>query len=261
MNPLVYQSFCESGDFEEALVLSEHPEKSWEEILQLMPDCPRGWFELSRLAVSDRIDFTCSFWLKTIPYRPSIQEGLEEFFSMLDDVGLILALNGKWTPYFVYSLRDGGCFFRGLPPISQDGLLQLKKEIPFPLPQDWISFLQIHNGFGKLLTPGILPSYEIGKAKGALFDIFSHLEKPLLRRGILVDPESLIPFYEDFGFNSFQCFFADWYPRGEIGNVYFSGIDYTISDTTNQERWNESGAFSSFSEWLIAFLEGMGIRP
>jgi hypothetical protein len=78
---------------------------------------------------------------------------------------------------------------------------------------------------------------------------------------VAVDPGTLVPFYESSGLNSFQCFYADWYPGSEMGNLYFSGLDYTVSDLTRQSAWEENGAFPTFLEWLASYLEGMEIAP
>lgn len=261
MNGLVHQYFHEDANFEEALILSEQPEKSWSDAVLLAPDLPRGWFELSRLPPNDRVDFTRDFWLRALPYRPPFHKALNDFFGTLDDVGAVLSLNGGWTSQLVYSLRDNSCFFRGLPPAADPDLAELQDEVNFVFPRDWTAFMKIHNGFGKLLELGILAVEDIGIAKRRAMEMVLKSQRPVKSRDASVDAEALIPFYEAFGLNSFQCFFADWYPEGEMGNVYFSGIDYTISDTSHREAWSENGAFPSFSEWLVSFLEGMDIAP
>ncbi len=261
MNGLVFQYFHEAGNFEEALILSEQPEKSWSDAVSLSPDLPRGWFELSRLAPDDRVSFTRDFWLKVLPYRPSFHKVLNDFFGSLDDVGAVLSLNGGWTSQLVYSLRDNSCFFRGMPPATAQDFAELQTEVNFVFPRDWMAFMNIHNGFGKLLELGVLALEDIGIAKRRVMEMILKAQRPIKARGVPVDAEALLPFFEAFGLNSFQCFFADWYPEGEMGNVYFSGIDYTISDTSYGQVWGENGAFSSFSEWLIFFLEGMDIAP
>lgn len=259
MNQLVYQYFYEGENFEEALILSEQPEKTWDDLIVLMPELPRGWYELSRLPVEDRIEFSRDFWLKALPYRPSIHNAIVEFFAGLDDVGLVLSLNGKWTPQLVYSFRDNSCFFRGFVPALDKDLTALGREMHFPFPKDWNAFMKIHNGFGKLLEPGILPIENIESAKNSVDEMIINADTPIQLGSSLVNPNALMPFYETFGLNSFQCFFLDWYPEGEMGNVYFSGIDYTVSDITRRKEWSECGAFVNFSEWLVSFLEGMDV--
>ena len=118
--------------------------------------------------------------------------------------------------------------------------------------------MKIHNGFGKLLDTGILSIDEVEKKR-------VHILQMAMRNTIhsaekRVDPEILFPFYEVSGLNSFHCFLAGWFPEGEMGTVYFSGIDYTISDT-GVRRSRETGATARFGDWLISFLEGTEMVP
>ena len=257
MNGLIVQYLHGDGNFEDALILSEHRDKSWSDAVSLAPDLLKGWFELSRLSQEDRIEFTRDFWLKSLPYRPSLHQAIYDFFDAIDDVGAVLTLDRGWHSELIYSLQDNSCFFRGGPPAINGDLAKLEREINFACPPDWKAFMKIHNGFGKLRELRLLPVQEIADAKRRLTEMMmknTPMGKPL-------DPAALVPFYEAFGLSSFQCFFSDWYPEGEMGNVYFSGIDYTISDTSRREAWGERGAFPSFSDWLISFLEGMESVP
>ena len=95
-------------------------------------------------------------------------------------------------------------------------------------------------------------------ARQSVREILSYASQEVVWEGRMIDPENLIPFYEDYGLNSFQCFFADWYPNSEMGNVYLSGINYTISDTSDRRNWSEVKAFPHFLGWLVDYLEGMG---
>ena len=74
-------------------------------------------------------------------------------------------------------------------------------------------------------------------------------------KGELINPHSLIPFYESFGMPFYQCFYKDWYPETEMGNIYYSGNTNTISDVKNKDPSSEAMAFSTFSDWLIFYLE------
>ena len=47
-----------------------------------------------------------------------------------------------------------------------------------------------------------------------------------------------------------------WYPGSEMGNVYLSGIDYTISDYRDRKEWADRLAFPTFLDWLAFYLEG-----
>ena len=126
-------------------------------------------------------------------------------------------------------------------------------------PYDFLSFTRLHNGFGKLSEPGILRIEEIESAREEVRRVLTNGDKLITWKGHIIDPESLIPFYEDYGLNSYQCFFSDWYPNSEMGNVYLSGINYTVSDTIDRNSWVEQLAFTSFLEWLTVFLEGMNV--
>ena len=78
--------------------------------------------------------------------------------------------------------------------------------------------------------------------------------EPLISpEGEVIDLKKLIPFYESFGMPVFQCFYSDWYPEQEMGNVYYSGLTQTISDL--KLPLSESLAFPTFLDWLLFYLE------
>jgi hypothetical protein len=74
-------------------------------------------------------------------------------------------------------------------------------------------------------------------------------------KGAPVNPKSVIPFYESFGIPFYQCFWGEWYPQQEMGNVYFSHTTKTISDVGGTDSSAESMAFQTFVEWLMFYLE------
>lgn len=264
MNPLCRKFFAVSKDspFRAVRILSEEPQSSWEEVNQLAFDIPRGWYELSRVSPRDRIEFTRDFWLDRIPYHPSVHPAIFEFFESLDDVVVVLVQRVEEEPMdaeLVYSLADNSSFFRGKPPTNDEQLLELKKELDVNLPRDFLSFLKIHNGFGKLSEMGLLESQDIPDARRRIIDLIIKSNKGIKAGSKEIDPGSLIPFFEALGLSSFQCFYADWYPGSEMGNVYFSGIDYTISDVSQKTAWIENLAFPTFSEWLSFYLQGMNL--
>ncbi len=270
MNSLVRQFFSagekEEVPFSEILFLDEGSKLSWEEASKKSPDLPRGWYELSRVAPKDRVEFTRDYWLDRLPYHPSAHPQIYEFFEQLDDVAVVLARpkdEEAFVPELVYSLEDDSTFFRGRPPCSEEDLFEMRSEIRMPLPNDYMSFVRIHSGFGKLSEMGLLPVGEIGDAKRRVLEMVTRSERSLRSgsSGNRVDPGSLIPFYEAVGLSCFQCFYADWYPGNEMGNVYLSGIDYTISDTTKNGSWAEGLAFATFLEWLAFYLQGMNVSP
>ncbi|MBI5272421.1 MAG: SMI1/KNR4 family protein [Chlamydiia bacterium] len=260
MNELVRRYLREGENFEEVWMLDETSEKEWKDVKRLIPHFPKGWFELSRVNAADRIDFTRDFWMGRLPFYPALHAAIEEFFDALDDVCVVAARDGdSWLLQLIYSFRDNSCFFRGMMPASEEELSDLGLELNLTLPKDWVGFMKIHNGFGKLGDLALLPIDNIPDARQRVMQMVRRAEEPLKSGAMFVDTGSLIPFYETFGLNSFQCFFADWYPGSEMGNVYFSGIDYTVSDTGHREEWEENGAFATFSEWLVSYLAGMDV--
>ncbi len=264
MNPLARQFFTATKEngFCEVRILSEEPNCSWEEVNEIAFDCPRGWYELSRVLPQDRIEFTRDFWLDRIPYHPSAHPAFFEFFEGLDDVAVVMVRRREEEPMdveLVYSLADNRSFFRGKPPIHEMEMAECKAELNVNLPRDYLSFLKIHNGFGKLSEMGLLEMQDIPDARRRLIDLVLKSENELKSGDNVVDPGALIPFYEALGLSSFQCFYSDWYPGSEMGNVYFSGIDEMLSDVSQKRAWIENLAFPTFSEWLGYFVQGMSL--
>ena len=260
MNSQVLEFFRVEGDephFYQVRFLQNEPDAKREELIEF--GVPRGWFELSRVSCSDRVEFLYDFWMSILPYHPTATEIIRDFFSRLDDIGIVLCRQSKEEPFrceLIYSLKDNSSFFRGLPPAPEELMQQTWKELGQEFPRDFQSFLHLHNGFGKLTELGLLPIEEIAEEKRKLVEMIVRHDKPLRSGEALIDPHYLYPFYEDYG-GGCQCFSAEWYPGSEMGNVYFSGIDYIVSDTSEQAKWAEQMAYSSFLEWLGGFLSGM----
>lgn len=264
MNSLVQQFFSvnQESQFGEVRFLSEEKGLTWEEVSKHALDLPRGWFELSRISPQDRIEFTRDFWLDRMPYHPSAHPAFFEFFEQLDDIAVVLTGRVKGEPMdaeLVYSLADNSSFFRGKAPCSDQEVQELKEELKVNLPRDYLAFLKIHNGFGKLSEMGVLESSELADARRRVMDLILRSEHGLRSGAKNIDPGSLIPFYEALGLSSFQCFYSDWYPGSEMGNVYLSGIDDTISDVSEKKAWVENLAFPTFSDWLKYYLQGMNL--
>ncbi len=264
MNDLARQFFSGTKDrpFHEVLYLSEEREISWEAVSKKAFDLPRGWYELSRVTPRDRVEFVRDFWLDRIPYHPKAHPLIFEFFEQLDDVAVVLMRRTPDEPMdseLVYSLADNSSFFRGKPPCTDGMIADLNKQLELNLPHDYVSFLRIHNGFGKLSEMGLIEAEEILDAKKRVMNLLLKSQKNVRSGDLSVDPGALVPFYESLGLSSFQCFFSDWYPGSEMGNVYLSGIDYTLSDVSDKKGWIENLAFPTFSEWLAYYLEGMNL--
>jgi len=259
MNPLACQ-FYEKGDFLSVDHLSQDQHLKWEQISEKVPELPRAWFELSRVSSEERIEFVQDFWLDLLPLNFSAHPLISNFFSQLDDICIIITRGEEEVhPEMVYSFADNSTFFRGLPPANEEDIRRFIQAIEVRIPSDYRTFLRIHNGFGKFSELGVLKLENIMEAREQVRGILSGAESPIKQGDRLVNPESLIPFYEVFGMSSFQCFYSDWYPESDVGNVYLSGIDYTISDVSDRRAWQENLAFSTFSEWLGFYLEGMNL--
>lgn len=252
-------SDSQCGNFHSVIALHEPVTTNWTQIKKLVPQLPKGWYELGRLSSQDRIEFVRDFWLATLPFQPGFGDFVTRFFSSLEEVGIYLTQRTFDDPYeghMVYSLKGDRGFFQGHPPASEAEVVALQKWIPDQtFPDDFKAFLRIHDGFAKFTDTGILPTSAIRK-------VYREFQQTLESKGPLlsatnepVDPKKLIPFYESFGFPCYQCFWAEWYPAQEMGNVYYSGLTHTITDHTSNDCSPENQAFPTFLDWLEFYLE------
>lgn len=254
-----YSNENPSGHFHQVIVLHDNPKLKWEDALKICPKLSKGWFELAHLNVRDRIDFTHDFWVSKFPYRADLTQNLEKFFNSLDDIVIFLTQlrdDEPFEPQLVYSLSKDSGFFHGNTPAYEEKIITLQKEFPdYILPLDYIAFLQIHNGFAKLTDTGIMRSTEMKKNYDAFQQMLEESDPIVLSNAREVNPKSLIPFYKSFGMPFFQCFWGEWYPENEMGNVYYSGITKTISDCSKSDYRIETMAFETFTDWLCFYLE------
>ena len=246
-----YQSIDEGHV--EVVQLTSSNRISWDDILKKAPTIPKGWFELCLLEVEDRIEFTRDYWLKFFSYSPQTNRHIIDFFSRLDDVGVFLVRNqrdSEFIPHFIYSLDGEDTFFCGYPPERYTGTLSL--------PQDFRNFYEVHNGFTKFRDSGILFMEQLEGQKEEFLRLVEE-EKVVIKCGEeRINPCKLTPFYQSFGSDVFQCFYSEWYPDGEMGNVLCSLGEAFISDYRSKKYWEANLAFSSFSSWLSFYLEKMG---
>jgi len=262
MNSAVYEYFqkrgSDKGEFVDVILLDDESFLSYDDVLKMVSYFPKGWYELSRLPILDRIEFTAQYWQTILPFYPHVNNFLIKFFDRVDDVAVFLTKkqgHNSFYPELVYSMNNETTFFRGGIPVSDEGLVILNEQFSGILPHDYRSFLKIHNGFAK--------NQDFGLIKAENLKLFSERMQTSLtdeRRAILcgnkkVEPKNLIFFYQDFDFESFQCFFTDWVPLGEVGNVYFSMRDRTISNCKGCEELEEKLAFYTFLDWLVFYLE------
>ncbi len=246
--------------YHEVIGLHEAPMFSWEDISKKAPSLPKGWHELSRLTPADRIEFTRDFWLATLPFLPHAHDFLSTFFSRLDDIGVYLTQLRFDSPFeceIVYSLKDGSCFYHGSPPCSNKEIDELVVEFEGVLPEDYLSFLKIHDGFSKHTDTGIIRTRHLQEVRKQVQQELEQIAHELTSLGHPIDPADLIPFYESFGQPSYQCFFTEWTPVHQAGNVYYSPIEKTLSDIRDRNSLQENLAFPTFLDWLIFYLESI----
>lgn len=249
------------GHFHKVIALHERKEFTWEEVKEISPSFPRGWFELASLSSQCRLEFLCDFWLSKLPFRLKFSEFIPKFFERIEEVGVYLIQRTFDDPFeeeIVYSFKEDGGFFRGKPPVSEENLLTVQKKFPNILfPEDYINFLQIHDGFSKGIDTGLILHAKVVEVYEGFLAFLAGLDPIFIKEGEAVEPRNLIPFYESFGLHGYQCFYADWYPEQEMGNVYFSGIDHVLSDISNRDLWVENLAFPTFLDWLLFYLKGV----
>lgn len=257
-----YPSEGPSAHFHRVIALHESPKATWESVSELAPLLPRGWYELARLPLEDRLEFTCDFWLSQLPFvspgGERLQERLGEFFAEVDEIGIFLTQTNANSPFdvhMVYSLQGATGFFQGAPPAPKESLALLEKRFPgVDFPSDYLAFLAIHDGFSKYTDTGILSTHEVG----LVYQKLQHLlagEMLLRPDGELIDPKSLIPFYESQHLHVYQCFYTDWHPGSEMGNVYFTEHEREISNYLNENALEDNLAFPTFLSWLVFYLE------
>lgn len=252
-----YSDESPKGNYYKAIALHETADIDWETISQKVPILPKGWYELAQLPAKDRIQFTYDYWLSKLPYHPSIDELLSNFFGALDNIGIFLIEKKYGDPFeveMVYSLLNNRGFYRATTPATDDDIIRLQKLFQeYILPEDYLAFLQIHDGFCKTIDcTGITSSKNMKTSYNDFQDLLESQNPVTTKSGRLVDPHTLIPFYESFGMPYYQCFWAEWYPDQEMGNVYYSVADNTISDPLKKP---DAMAFPTFIDWLLFYLE------
>jgi len=248
------------GHFHQVIALHDNPLLDWREATKMSPELTRGWYELAQLSTPDRINFIHEFWEKTLPYHPNIDDFLNNFFASIDDLGVFLtqqSYEDPFVPHMVYSLLNNGGFFHGERGATEAEIIRLQKDFARDiLPPDYLAFLQIHNGFAKLTDTGVISSTRMKENYLAFQALLKEGEGPITTHsGTNINPSSLIPFYESFGMPFYQCFWKDWYPDQEMGNVYYSALTRSITTSDKEEDSAENMAFQNFTDWLMFYLE------
>lgn len=265
MDSHVREYYCTSSDerpnehFHRVIALHEKSEKTYEELHELVPDLQKGWFELSQLPIQDRVDFTKEFWISKLPFNPRFAPFIDNFFQQIEDIGIFLVQHKFADPFevhMIYCLKNKKGFFKGLPPASDQKITELNLDFPgIVFPNDYVAFLQIHNGFSKTTDTGIFKSDQMKLAQERLIKMITAKDSLLQTGKQSIDPKELIPFYESFGLPFYQCFWTSWYPEDEMGNVYYSSTTNQISCLASKTVSTENMAFATFSDWLMFYLE------
>lgn len=247
------------GNFHHVLSLHDAPDIQWEDVKAKIADLPRGWYELAEMKAQDRIDMLRDYWLSQLSYQCHLMEQVDSFFSKLDDIGIFLIQAKFDDPYkaeLVYSLKDNSGFFRGAAPATDKQIVELQKAFPESIfPEDYTAFMRMHNGFFKANDTGIIPVGQVPDKYRVFAEQFLGDDFLMTTSGEIVNPKSLIPFYESFGMPFYQCFWNEWYPANEMGNVYYSGITKTISCVKSKDPNCDAMAFNTFTDWLMFYLE------
>lgn len=248
------------GHFHRVIVLHESPHLSWEEVSRQAPLLPRGWYELSRLPLEDRLEFTKDYWFSRLPFQDldenRLELRLERFFKKMEHLGIYITQTSSSQPFeshMVYGFEDMKTFFHGSPPARKEMIAAFCQQFGiFNFPPDYLAFMEIHDGFCKYTDTGLIKIKDIAKTYLKFQQILSE-EVLLGPEGEGINPAHLIPFYESSQLHSYQCFYADWYPSGEMGNIHFTEEEGTLSHSLSHPEITSS--FSTFLNWLLHYLE------
>lgn len=248
------------GNFHRVIALHDAPDVEWEDVNKKVPTLSRGWYELTHISSKDRIEFMRDYWLAKLPFTPRAIPGIETFFSELDDIGVYITekrWDDPWEVTLVYSLKKNRGFYRGALPANDEEIVELQMAFSDRIiPQDFLAFAKIHNGFCKATdSTGVLPLKEIFPSFNRLQQHLDGREPLYSKRKQLVEPKSLLPFYESFGMPCFQCFWSQWYPENEMGNVWYSGLVHEMTSSEEEGPSPENMAFPTFLDWLVFYLE------
>lgn len=244
--------------FEDVIDIRANRLYDFEEIRVKCPRFPRGYLELCELNFEDRVEFVKCFWEKNLTFTPHVYQFLEDFFSTLEDIDVLLVkktLEKEYECHFIYSLKDDYTFYRAKPSIDEAALKELTTSLKGSLPKDYLNFLKIHDGFSKDGDLGLIHSSDIVRETKLLQSKIQSLPAPVLFEGKVIEPELLIPFYKSFGLDVYQCFVKNWYPEKEMGNTLFSLSEGYLSDYNDPISQARNLSFPTFSDWLVFYME------
>ncbi|MCB1213669.1 MAG: SMI1/KNR4 family protein [Chlamydiia bacterium] len=247
------------GHYHYALYLDLCPDLQLQALEQAVPSMTKGWYELLQLSNEERIALLRDYWMTTLPFHAKLHAFLEKFFSKIVEIRFYLIQKQPEEAFDVQIVYKDvhGQFFRGNTPASQNDIIDLKSHITEWIPpEDYVRFLKIHNGFSKGADSGLFSISQL-KVNYKVFHEMAFCEStPILDiNQTEIDPSGLIPFYQSYNMNCYQCFCTDWYPSGGMGNIYYSGITHSLASEHHPKPSPEFLAFENFSEWLIFYLE------
>lgn len=243
--------------FHKVIPLHEAKNLSWEEVVELVPFLSRGWFELSRLPKEDRVEFTKEFWFSKLPFNSSngifLEEALQAFFAKMEDVSVFLTQETEKKPFdahMIYSLKDNVAFFQGNLPAKLESIAIFKRQFEtFTFPLDYLAFLEIHDGFSKYSDRGLIKIKDMSKIYLKFQDYL--LDTVFLsEEGLPIDPANLIPFYEAEPLHTYQCFYAEWFPEEEMGNIEYD--DYVKQKVSY--LFDGGNNYKTFLSWFLNYL-------
>lgn len=257
-----YSANHPEGHFHAVIHLETHLKMGWEKLVQICPTLPHGWFELISLAVGDRIELMREHWLLktlgllTTPSYPKIQEAITDFFLSLDYLGVFLTQRSYEDPFeaeLVYQVSGSGHFFRGKPGATPEGIAILQKEFAeYLLPMEYISFLQIHDGFANERDIGIFGSRDISLA---CIDFQEVLQKACEKTSHAIHPKSLVPFYQSSDASCVQCFWNAWQLDPKQESAHYTGNADTTGLFSVLGNGVETMPSHSFLEWMVLYLQ------
>lgn len=248
------------GTFCKVIALHDAPDIKFEDLGRSVgPHC-KGWLELAQLPTIDRIDLVREYWLYKMKKYPRFTQFLFSFFDTIDDIGIFLTQHrpeDRFQCHMVYSLPNDTGYYRGSPPATEESLLKIQDYFTqWVLPSDYLAFLQIHDGFAKATDcTGLTPSSNLIENYEKFQKNLEQQDSLLTSGGKSVDFKSLIPFYESFGMPFYQCFWGEWHPEDEMGNVYYSGLAHIVYEADEESGSEDKMAFPTFVDWLLFYLE------
>jgi|GEM_PF-3543149 len=223
------------------VIFIEQEESDFDNLKEICPDLPKGWFELARLDLEDRKEFIRTFWEQQFPFF-----SIEYFFNMVEDIGVFLTKQSPDTPFIpeiVYSFEENNGFIRAFPPLTDRQVDKLSLEFDYLLPKSYLQFLKIHRQIihkkGKLIDPfdlkHMMQQFQRKHANSTLY--FHEKEAHLF---------DLIPFFIQKDPKGYQCFVTEWQGASEILNVFF--------EEHKESGLSQTNMFDKFLDWLQSLL-------